>query len=86
MFVLNFDWNTFLYPPLGRLSSIWQHFLAFMISSDIFTAFGIAGRNRPILLKKSVSVFTTEKYTSEIEIPVLSRGCWIRISRSRVKK
>jgi hypothetical protein len=32
-----------------------------------------AGSIRPILLKKSVSVFTTEKYTSEIEIPVLSR-------------
>jgi len=28
-----------------------------------------------ILLKKSVSVFTTEKYASEIEIRVLSRGC-----------
>jgi hypothetical protein len=31
------------------------------------------GRNRPILLKKSASVVTAEKYASEIEIRVLRR-------------
>lgn len=40
----------------------------------------------PILLKKSVSVFTTEKYASEIEIRVLSRGCRTHISRSSAQK
>ena len=41
---------------------------------------------RPILLKKSVSAFTKEKYASEIEIHILSRGYRTQISRSRVQK
>ena len=38
--------------------------------------------NRPILLKKSAMVFTTEKYALEIEIFTLSRGLRTQISRS----
>ncbi|WP_124302065.1 hypothetical protein [Pseudomonas chlororaphis] len=40
----------------------------------------------PILLKKSVSVSTAEKYASEIEIFTFGRGFRTRISRSSVQK
>ncbi|TNB78903.1 hypothetical protein FHJ31_25140 [Pseudomonas sp. Fig-3] len=42
--------------------------------------------NRPILLKKSASVPTVEKYAPEIEICVLRRRFRTRISRSSVQK
>jgi hypothetical protein len=44
------------------------------------------GRNRPILLKKSATVSTTEKYEFEIKIFTLSRGLWGQISRSDAQK
>lgn len=44
------------------------------------------GRNRPILLKKSIMVSTAEKYASEIEIFTFGRGFQTQISRSSVQK
>jgi hypothetical protein len=46
----------------------------------------MTGRERPILLKKSVMVCASEKYASEIEIFTFGRGFRTRISRSRVQK
>ncbi|QHF38991.1 hypothetical protein PspS34_12280 [Pseudomonas sp. S34] len=42
--------------------------------------------NRPILLKKSTMVSTTEKYALEIEIFTLNRGFRVQISRSGARK
>jgi len=58
----------------------------FWIAGDQLNFQLLVGRFRPILLKKSVSVFTTEKYASEIEIRILSRGYRTQISRSSVQK
>ena len=44
------------------------------------------GRNRPIVLKKSASVSTVEKYAPEIEICVFCRRFRTRISRSSMQK
>lgn len=44
------------------------------------------GKKRPILLKKSASVSTAEKYALEIEILTLHRGFRAQISRSSVQK
>ena len=44
------------------------------------------GRNRPILLKKTATVSTTEKYELEINIFTLSIGLWGQISRSDAQK
>jgi len=46
----------------------------------------ITGRFWPILLKKSASVSTAEKYAPEIEICVFGRRFRTRISRSSVQK
>src|SRR5471030_3551911 len=46
----------------------------------------VAGRNRPILLKKSAMVSTAEKYAHEIEIFTLNRGFRAQISRSCAQK
>lgn len=46
----------------------------------------MAGSSRPILLKKSAMVSTTEKYALEIEIFTLSRGFRVQISRSGAQK
>ena len=46
----------------------------------------VTGCNRPILLKKSGLVSTTEKYAPEFEILTFSRGFQTRILRSSVQK
>jgi len=46
----------------------------------------VMGRNRPILLKKSAMISTTEKYALEIEIFTLSSGFRVQISRSGAQK
>jgi len=46
----------------------------------------LAGRERPILLKKSAMVSTAKKYALEIEIFSLSRGFRAQISRGCAQK